>query len=62
MKQGEVARFTLISRVRPNIPANATLVLEVELLNWVSKDDLFNDGGVIKSVLKEGWMEEAQTW
>jgi len=30
------------------------LVFEVELISWVSKDDLFGDEGVIKAELKEG--------
>jgi FKBP-type peptidyl-prolyl cis-trans isomerase/tetratricopeptide (TPR) repeat protein len=61
MKQGEVAKFTLSSEYAygeagspPKIPGGATLVFEVELLSWVSKDDLFQDGGAIKTVLKEG--------
>jgi FKBP-type peptidyl-prolyl cis-trans isomerase len=61
MKQGEVAKFTLSPEFAygeegspPKIPANATLVFEVELLSWVSKDDLFQDGGVIKDEIKEG--------
>merc|ERR1712048_1191702 len=36
------------------IPEKATLVFEVELLGWTSKDDLFGDEGVIKSTIKEG--------
>jgi len=61
MKQGEVAKFTLAPEFAygeegspPKIPANATLVFEVELLSWVSRSDLFNDGGVIKADIKAG--------
>jgi len=61
MKKGEVAKFTLAPEFAygdagspPKIPAKATLVFEVELLSWMSKDDLFGDGGVIKTQLKEG--------
>jgi len=61
MNLGEVAKFTLAPEFAygeagspPNIPAGATLVFEVELLSWTSKDDLFQDGGVIKSRLTEG--------
>merc|ERR1719456_1324315 len=48
MKKGEVAKFTLAPEFAygdagspPNIPSKATLVFEVELISWVSKDDLF---------------------
>merc|ERR1719183_991970 len=61
MKKGELAKFTLAPEFAygeagspPKIPASATLVFEVELLSWASKDDLFGDEGVIKTQLKEG--------
>mmetsp|Transcript_32938 Transcript_32938/g.61408 ORF Transcript_32938/g.61408 Transcript_32938/m.61408 type:complete len:546 (+) Transcript_32938:74-1711(+) len=66
MKKGELAKFTLSSEYAygesgspPKIPGGATLVFEVELLSWLSKDDLFQDGGVIKTEVKEGkgWKE-----
>lgn len=69
MKKGELAKFTLAPEYAygeegspPKIPASATLVFEVELLSWVSKDDLFQDGGVIKSLVKEGsgWKKPKQ--
>lgn len=61
MKKGETAKFTLSSEFAygdtgspPKIPGGATLVFEVELLSWVSMDDLFGDEGCIKSLLVEG--------
>jgi len=61
MSKGEVAKFTLAPEFAygdagspPKIPEKATLVFEVELISWASKDDLFGDEGVIKTQLKEG--------
>jgi len=61
MKKGEVAKFTLAPEFAygdagspPKIPEKATLVFEVELISWVSKDDLFGDEGVIKTQVTEG--------
>merc|ERR1719162_166709 len=61
MKKGELAKFTLAPEFAygdagspPKIPEKATLVFEVELISWVSKEDLFGDEGVIKTQLEEG--------
>jgi len=61
MRKGEIAKFTLAPEFAygdagspPKIPEKATLVFEVELLSWASRDDLFGDEGVIKTQLKEG--------
>merc|ERR1719162_741396 len=61
MKKGEVAKFTLSPQFAygdagspPKIPEKATLVFEIELISWASKDDLFRDEGAIKTLLTEG--------
>ena len=38
----------------PKIPKNAALEFEIELLDFVSRDDLFGDGGVVKLLTREG--------
>jgi len=61
MKKGEKATFTIHHDLAygaagspPTIPANATLVFDVELLSWQDETDLTKDGGVLKKVEKEG--------
>lgn len=63
MKQGEKALLTLKPEYGygkngspPTIPPNATLDFVVELLSWTSVKDITpnKDGGIIKTVLKEG--------
>jgi len=61
MKKGEISKWTISHELAygeagspPNIPAKATLVFEIELLSWMSKDDLFGDEGVIKTLITEG--------
>lgn len=61
MKKGEKCRVVLRSDYAygkqgspPKIPADATLVFEIELLSWRSVKDLTGDGGVIKNAVSEG--------
>lgn len=61
MRKGEVAKFILAPEFAygdagspPKIPEKATLIFEIELLDFVSKDDLFGDGGLVKVLQKEG--------
>eukprot|EP00929_Paragymnodinium_shiwhaense_P109610 TRINITY_DN76085_c0_g1_i1.p1 TRINITY_DN76085_c0_g1~~TRINITY_DN76085_c0_g1_i1.p1 ORF type:complete len:566 (+),score=194.78 TRINITY_DN76085_c0_g1_i1:157-1854(+) len=61
MKKGEIAKLTIkpefaygATSPSENIPAKATLLFEVELLGWSSKEDLFGDEGVIKEEVSEG--------
>lgn len=70
MRQGEVSRFTIAPEyaygergMAPKIPPSATLVFEIELVSWTSKDDLFGDWGCARTTLEEGcgWREAEAT-
>ncbi|GJQ14574.1 hypothetical protein GpartN1_g6365.t1 [Galdieria partita] len=61
MKKGEKAKVTIKPEygygekgMPPKIPENATLVFEMELIDWTSVKDMFGDGKVIKYILEEG--------
>eukprot|EP00747_Dinoflagellata_sp_TGD_P058953 gnl/TRDRNA2_/TRDRNA2_151349_c0_seq1.p1 gnl/TRDRNA2_/TRDRNA2_151349_c0~~gnl/TRDRNA2_/TRDRNA2_151349_c0_seq1.p1 ORF type:complete len:575 (-),score=154.49 gnl/TRDRNA2_/TRDRNA2_151349_c0_seq1:139-1863(-) len=61
MRWGEVAKFTCAPQFAygdqgapPKIPGGATLVFEIELVSFCSEDDLFEDGGVIRTKVQEG--------
>ncbi|KAI0562986.1 TPR repeat containing protein [Gracilaria domingensis] len=64
MAKGEKAKVTLKPEYAygengspPKIPANATLMFEMELLSWTSRRDVFGDGLVVKSEIAagDGW-------
>ncbi|CAE7211073.1 FKBP62 [Symbiodinium natans] len=61
MKKGEVAEFTVAPRFAyddlgspPLVPPDATLVFEIELLDWENKLDVLGDGRAIKTILEKG--------
>ena len=62
MKRSEVARFTIAPELAygevgapPKIPANATLVFEIELFDWKLEDiTKKKDQGVCKRILVDG--------
>ncbi|CAJ1362193.1 unnamed protein product [Effrenium voratum] len=61
MTKGEVAEFTIAPRFAyddlgspPLVPPDATLVFELELLEWENKSDVLNDGRAIKTIVERG--------
>jgi len=61
MKKGEVAEFTIAPRFAyddlgspPLVPPEATLVFEIELLEWQNKLDVLGDGRAIKTIQQRG--------
>ncbi|CAJ1426092.1 unnamed protein product [Effrenium voratum] len=60
-RKGEVAEFTIAPRFAyddlgspPLVPPDATLVFELELLEWENKSDVLNDGRAIKTIVERG--------
>ncbi|OVA20352.1 Peptidyl-prolyl cis-trans isomerase [Macleaya cordata] len=58
MRKGEISIFTVppeltqgIQNLYPDIPLDATLQFEVELLFWFKVVDVCNDGGILKKIL-----------
>ncbi|KAL6216712.1 hypothetical protein ACLB2K_009931 [Fragaria x ananassa] len=61
MKKGEVALFTVPAELAygvagrgDDVPPNAAVRFEVELISWIRVVDLSRDGGIVKKILEKG--------
>lgn len=61
MVRGEVSKFTCPADyaygkdgLPPDVPEDAVIILELQLINWRSENDLFGDGGCIRTKLQDG--------
>ena len=66
MKKGEVALFTVPAELAygvagrgDDVPPNAAVRFEVELISWIRVVDLSRDGGIVKKIVEKGKMNES---
>lgn len=65
MKKGEISIFTVpptltrgIHDLFPDIPLDATLQFQVELISWLKVVDVCGDGGITKKILHKSTVLE----
>ncbi|KAK9130939.1 hypothetical protein Sjap_011426 [Stephania japonica] len=65
MRKGEISIFTVppaltqgIQNIYPDIPQDATLQFQVELVSWYRIVDVNNDGGVVKKIVHKSELLE----
>ncbi|XP_024162746.1 peptidyl-prolyl cis-trans isomerase FKBP62 isoform X4 [Rosa chinensis] len=66
MKKGEIALFTVpaepaygVGGRGCDVPPNAAVQFEVELISWIRVVDLSKDGGIVKKILEKGRRNES---